>query len=107
MCQELLKDYEKEDDHLLEEWHENENVSPSIKPEEHEEKCCDEHTVIWKVAHALLFLTGGTTFTAGSTCYFFSQWANGGLWAAVLYTIGRIRVRVRAVSVSWECNTLD
>ena len=42
----------------------------------------------WKATHAFGFFMGGTTFIAGTACYFFPSWEAGGLIAGILYTIG-------------------
>ena len=45
-------------------------------------------TCLWKLLHAIFFLTGGITFIFGSACYFFPDWPESFLIGGVLYTIG-------------------
>lgn len=45
-------------------------------------------SILWQIFHWLGFVTGGTTFIAGTTCYFYPEWVNGGFYAALLYTLG-------------------
>jgi hypothetical protein len=47
-------------------------------------------TVWWRVVHAFAFVLGGATFVAGSACYFVPSWADGGVFAGVVYTIGSL-----------------
>jgi hypothetical protein len=42
----------------------------------------------WRTVHFMGFFTGGTFFIAGTACYFFPNWVNGSLDAALLYIIG-------------------
>ncbi|KAL6758902.1 hypothetical protein V8C86DRAFT_2584309 [Haematococcus lacustris] len=42
----------------------------------------------WRLFHALSFLTGGTTFIAGTLCLFYPNIPGFDFWSAVLYTIG-------------------
>jgi len=42
----------------------------------------------WIVTHFLGFFTGGTTFIAGTLCYYYPDWHAGALVAGVLYTVG-------------------
>ena len=42
----------------------------------------------WKATHACGFFVGGTTFIAGTACYFYPAWEAGALVAGILYTVG-------------------
>ena len=39
------------------------------------------------MTHFLAFFVGGTTFIAGTACYYYPDWSEGGLAAGVLYTV--------------------
>ncbi len=43
---------------------------------------------IWRFTHALGFALGGTTFIAGTACYYFPSVDPTGLKSAILYTVG-------------------
>jgi len=45
---------------------------------------------LWRLFHFVNFMTGGTTFIAGTTCLFFQSWAASADRAALLYTIGSV-----------------
>lgn len=62
-----------------------------------DEGCCanffnpDHQSTAWKVIHVLNFALGGTTFIAGTSCYFFDDLGFEGLYiAAILYIVGSI-----------------
>jgi hypothetical protein len=44
--------------------------------------------ISWMLLHWIAFALGGTTFIAGTTCYFFPDWQQGAAVGAWLYTIG-------------------
>mmetsp|Transcript_29285 Transcript_29285/g.57494 ORF Transcript_29285/g.57494 Transcript_29285/m.57494 type:complete len:242 (+) Transcript_29285:120-845(+) len=44
----------------------------------------------WRILHSLGFTCGGTTFIAGSVCFFFPNWVEGAWWSALLYTVGSL-----------------
>jgi hypothetical protein len=68
-----------------------------MAPHSSEGGCCanffnpDHQSTAWKVIHVVNFALGGTTFTAGTSFYFFDELGFEGLYiAAVLYIIGSI-----------------
>ncbi len=51
-----------------------------------------EERAWWRAIHALAFLTGGTTFCAGTALFYFPGVDNWALISAVLYIIGSVCV---------------
>lgn len=49
----------------------------------------DHQSTLWKILHVFNFALGGTTFIAGTSCYFF-EFGNSGTIAGILYVIGSI-----------------
>lgn len=50
--------------------------------------CSD--TFLWRLVHALGFMIGGTTFIAGTACYYWPSSDSLSALAAVLYTVGSV-----------------
>lgn len=44
----------------------------------------------WQILHFFGFFIGGTTFIAGTSCYYYPDWQESAYYAAVLYIIGSI-----------------
>eukprot|EP00123_Amoebidium_parasiticum_P013970 comp22254_c0_seq1/m.32877 comp22254_c0_seq1/g.32877 ORF comp22254_c0_seq1/g.32877 comp22254_c0_seq1/m.32877 type:complete len:239 (-) comp22254_c0_seq1:921-1637(-) len=71
--------------------------APLIKPKEernatlihgHLESVPIESTPLWMFFHFIGFFIGGTTFIAGTSLYYYPEWAPGAEWSGWLYTIG-------------------